>query len=59
MSELSGFEKLRRRDAIEFARASVQLEGFTVSPAWIDLAEKFVQGEITFEELRLMTTKKP
>lgn len=59
MDELSDWEKSKRRDAVDFATASVQLEGFTASQAWLDMAEKFVQGEITLEQLRVTTTTRP
>jgi hypothetical protein len=47
---LSKIETLKRREAVDFARANVGLEGFVVSPERLAIAEKFVAGEIEFED---------
>jgi hypothetical protein len=47
---LSKMETRRRREAVDFARASVELEGFKVSPERLALSERFVSGEIDIEE---------
>ncbi|MBD5071831.1 hypothetical protein GUF45_09345 [Xanthomonas citri pv. citri] len=44
-------ELRERRQAIDSARASVELEGFQISPEYLAAAERFAAGEITFEEL--------
>lgn len=44
-------ELRERRQAIESARASVELEGFQIPPEYLAAAERFAAGEITFGEL--------
>lgn len=44
-------ELRERREAIDFARANVELEGFKVSPEYLAAAERFAAGEITLGEL--------
>ncbi|MBD4574835.1 MAG: antitoxin VbhA family protein [Xanthomonas perforans] len=39
-----------RREAVEYAHGSVALEGFAVSRAAQDLAQRFMRGEISKEE---------
>ncbi|WP_226982523.1 antitoxin VbhA family protein [Xanthomonas citri] len=39
-----------RREAVEYAHSSVALEGFAVSRAAQDLAQRFMRGEISKEE---------
>ncbi|WP_083684251.1 antitoxin VbhA family protein [Massilia putida] len=41
---------IQRQDAINFGRASVALEGMTVSPEAEALQQRFVGGEISIEE---------
>ena len=36
----------RRRQAIDFGRRSVRLEGFVVDPRGIEIQERFINGEI-------------
>lgn len=44
-------ERCRRQEAVNFARASVGLEGFKPSPADEALAVRFINGEIEFPEV--------
>jgi hypothetical protein len=39
-----------RQKAIDSARASVQLEGFTISPEGEAINRRFIDGELTGEE---------
>lgn len=43
-------EKTKRREAVEYAKASVGLEGITLSQGLLDIADKYVQGLLTREE---------
>jgi hypothetical protein len=47
---LSATELLARRQAVDFARANVELEGFKSSPEFEALAERYAAGEISLEE---------
>jgi hypothetical protein len=47
---LSATELLTRRQAVDFARANVELEGFRSSPEFEALAERYATGEISLEE---------
>lgn len=51
MKKLSSWETFRRREAVAFANASLGLEGFTISPAAVAKAEKFIAGEIDVKDL--------
>lgn len=44
-------ERRRRQAAVNFARASVGLEGFKPSPADEALAVRFINGEVDFPEV--------
>lgn len=44
-------EQRIRREAAEFALASVQLEGFTVPEKTLQDTERYIRGEITIAEL--------
>jgi antitoxin VbhA-like protein len=44
-------ERARRREAMEYAYASVRLEGFTPSAFVDELTRRHIDGEITSEEL--------
>ena len=44
-------QRRKRQDAVDFARASVGLEGFRTSPDDDAIAKRFVNGEIDFSEL--------
>lgn len=41
----------RRRQAIEFGRSSVRLEGFVLDQHGIEIQERFIRGEITAGEM--------
>jgi hypothetical protein len=43
-------QRRKRQDAVNFARASVGLEGFRNSPEDEAIAKRFVDGEIDFSE---------
>ena len=43
-------EKKRRRDAVEYAKTSVGLEGITLSEEVLEIANKYIQGLLTREE---------
>ncbi|HUV96134.1 MAG TPA: antitoxin VbhA family protein [Acidobacteriaceae bacterium] len=43
-------ERRRRAEAIAHAKASVGLEGFVLSPADLEHAERFIRGEMTLAE---------
>lgn len=47
---ISDAERARRQEAIDFARGSVRLEGFILSPAVEELNRRYIEGEITSEE---------
>ena len=47
---ISDAERARRKAAIDYARGSIRLEGFVVSPTVDDLSRRYVDGEITLEE---------
>lgn len=49
-STISEAEQLRRREAVDFARASIGLSGFKTSEAMEAHAQLFVSGEINLEE---------
>lgn len=44
-------EKEKRRQAVDFARASIGLEGFTITPEHAAQAERYVSGQIELAEL--------
>jgi len=48
---LDGTERRQREEAVNYARASVQLEGFDVPEAYSKEAERFIRGEIDFSAL--------
>ena len=47
---ISGDERARRVAAINYARASVGLEGFSLSPPDEEYAQRFIYGDIDLEE---------
>lgn len=49
--KLSSWERMRRRDAVDFAHASLRLEGLQPSPESLLQSERFVAGEIELHEL--------
>ena len=48
---LSKEELERRRDAVDFARANVELEGFPTDGEFREIEERFVRGEIDLIDL--------
>ena len=49
-STLSATERRQRAEAVNFARASVGLEGFTLSQEDEEQAQRFINGEIELAE---------
>ena len=47
---ISEAEQNKRREAVEYAKASVGLEGITLSQNLLDIADKYIQGLLTREE---------
>ena len=47
---ISEEEKESRREAVEYAKASVGLEGIYLSDALLAIAEEYVNGELSLEE---------
>ena len=47
---ISEKERQRRQEAAEFARCSLALEGFFISPEAQLMQDKFINGEVTIEE---------
>jgi hypothetical protein len=43
--------RARRKAAVDYARGSVRLEGFIVSPFAEDLNRRYIDGEITRKEM--------
>lgn len=48
---ISSDERIRRGKALAFAQASVELEGFKVTEEYKIQAQRFINGEIEFEDL--------
>jgi type IV secretory pathway VirB4 component len=48
---ISDTERSRRQSAVNYARASVGLEGFSLSEADEAHAQRFVDGQISLQEL--------
>ena len=48
---ISDTERNRRQNAVDYARASVRLEGFVLDPDIEALNARYVNGELTSEEL--------
>ncbi|MGC3292489.1 hypothetical protein ACPTFP_28950 [Pseudomonas aeruginosa] len=53
-STISAAERKRREDALNYARSSVALEGFSVPDSYTKEAERFIRGEI---DLPALTSK--
>jgi hypothetical protein len=49
--KISPEERARRKAAVDYARGSVRLEGFIVSPFAEDLNRRYIDGEITRKEM--------
>lgn len=58
MSEPSSSERRRREEAVNFARASIGLEGFKPSLEDEALAQRFIDGEIDLAEFVQVLTPK-
>lgn len=43
-------EKIFRREAVEYARASVAFEGITLSDELLKIVDKYINGYLTLEE---------
>jgi hypothetical protein len=50
-AKISSEERARRKAAVDYARGSVRLEGFVVPPFEEEIYSRFIEGEITREEL--------
>ncbi|MCK9754415.1 antitoxin VbhA family protein [Pseudomonas syringae pv. syringae] len=50
LSSISNAEKRRRQVAVDYARASISLEGFTLGTDQEGRARAFVDGELTLAE---------
>ena len=44
-------ERQQREEAVQFALASVELEGFSVSDEYLARARRYIDGEIEISEL--------
>jgi hypothetical protein len=53
---ISDEERRRRQEAVRFARANIELEGFTIPLHVIDRMELFMDGELSLPELINETT---
>ncbi len=51
---LSPEEQQRRRNSIEQGVTQVQLEGLELPPYYWDYAERYIQGELTLDEMRAL-----
>jgi hypothetical protein len=49
---ISDEEKKRRAEAVKFARALNRIAGLEASPSYVELAQRFVEGELTMEEFK-------
>ena len=49
-TEISPEERARRKAAVDYARGSTRLSGYTLSPFAEDLDRRYIDGEITSEE---------
>ena len=50
-AEISPEERARRKAIIDQARGSVRLEGFVVTPFAEDLYGRYIDGELTLQEV--------
>lgn len=48
---ISDEERARRAEAVRFSLANTELEGFKVSAETRERAQRFIDGEITLDEL--------
>lgn len=49
-SQISTTERRSRAEAVALARASMQLEGFHISPEAEAMKTRFINGEVTLDE---------
>ena len=49
-NQITEAEHLKRAKAVNYARASVELEGLKIHPRYIEISEMYVNGDITSEE---------
>lgn len=47
---ISVAEQNKRREAVEYAKASVELEGISLSKGLLDLADQYIKGLLSREE---------
>ena len=47
---ISAQERTARQKEIDFARASVELEGFTLSPEVEEINQRYIDGELSGDE---------
>lgn len=50
-AKISPEERARRQEAVDYARGSVRLEGFILTPFAEELNRRFIDGEITGAEM--------
>ncbi|MFC0323387.1 antitoxin VbhA family protein [Gallibacterium melopsittaci] len=43
-------EKIKRRNEVEYAKASVELEGIYLSDQLLAISEEYIQGKLTSQE---------
>jgi len=43
-------ERIKREQAVKYADASMYLSGFTISAACRELAQRFINGELSLDE---------
>ncbi|WP_426422555.1 antitoxin VbhA family protein [Bradyrhizobium genosp. A] len=48
---ISAEERARRKVSVDYARGSVRLEGFVVSSFFDEMNQRYIDGEISGEEL--------
>lgn len=49
--KISDAERARRKEAVDFARGSVRFEGFVLDEATEALNARYIDGDLTSEEL--------
>ncbi len=49
--QISAEERARRLEEISYAKATLELEGETISPELLDAAMKYANGDISYETL--------
>ena len=50
-AKISPEERARRQEAVDYARGSARLEGFIVSPEVEEMNRRYIDGEMTSQEL--------